>query len=94
MFGPVSLSNSYPQIAKDFIVYFYSLYFSDNEPLARSFTPYQGAILSIVNYAQNYFVVITYEEDFKVLKSQLNHLDASVPTLFKQYSELLRSRRC
>ncbi|MCV2403947.1 lysophospholipid acyltransferase family protein [Marinomonas sp. C2222] len=87
MFGPVSLSNSYPQIAKDFIVYFYSLYFSDNESLARSFTPYQVQS-EHSQLCSELFCGDNYEEDFKVLKSQLSHLDANVPTLFKQYSEL------
>lgn len=87
MFGPVSLSNSYPQIAKDFIVYFYSLYFSDGESLACSFTPYQVQSEHSQLCAE-LFSGDNYEEDFKILKSQLSHLDASVPTLFKQYSEL------
>ncbi|MBJ7554591.1 GNAT family N-acyltransferase [Marinomonas spartinae] len=87
MFGPVSLSNSYPQIAKDLIVSFYKKYFPDTEYLARSFNPYQ--------VSQEHQDIISgllkgerYEEDFRTLKEQLGHLGASVPTLFKQYSEL------
>ncbi|SBS39130.1 2-acyl-glycerophospho-ethanolamine acyltransferase [Marinomonas spartinae] len=87
MFGPVSLSNSYPQIAKDLIVSFYKKYFPDAEYLARSFNPYQ--------VSQEHQDIISgllkgerYEEDFRTLKEQLGHLGASVPTLFKQYSEL------
>lgn len=87
MFGPVSLSNSYPQVAKDFIVSFYKLYYADKEHLARSFTPYQvnaehADIISAMFSGDN------YDEDFRVLKEQLSHFGASVPTLFKQYSEL------
>ena len=87
MFGPVSLSNSYPQVAKDFIVSFYKLYYADKEHLARSFTPYQvntehSDIISAMFSGDN------YEEDFRILKEQLSHFGASVPTLFKQYSEL------
>jgi hypothetical protein len=90
MFGPVSLSNSYPQVAKDFIVTFYRLYFADKEHLARSFTPYQvntehADIISTLFSGNN------YDEDFRVLKEQLSHFGASVPTLFKQYSELCES---
>lgn len=87
MFGPVSLSNSYPQIAKDLIVSFYKKYFPDTEYLARSFNTYQ--------VSQEHQDIISgllkgerYEEDFRTLKEQLGHLGASVPTLFKQYSEL------
>lgn len=87
MFGPVSLSNSYPQIAKDLIVAFYKKYYADNEHLARSYTPYQ------INPDHNeliagLFTGESYEEDFRALKEQLGHVGASVPTLFKQYSEL------
>ncbi len=87
LFGPVSLSNSYPQLAKDLIVYFYSMYFPDKDKLAASFTPYQ---ISSENkgYLTNLFSGISYENDFKVLKEQLSHLSVSVPTLYKQYSEL------
>ncbi|MFT2111161.1 lysophospholipid acyltransferase family protein [Marinomonas sp. 2405UD68-3] len=87
LFGPVSLSNSYPQLAKDIIVYFYSMHFPDTEKLAMSFTPYQ---ISIENkdYLANLFSGLSYENDFKVLKEQLSHLSVSVPTLYKQYSEL------
>lgn len=87
MFGPVSLSNSYPQAAKDFIVSFYKLYFSDAEHLARSFTPYQ-VNSEHTEIISDLFCGDNYDEDFKVLKEQLTHFGASVPTLFKQYSEL------
>lgn len=87
MFGPVSLSNSYPQIAKDFIVSFYTLYFSDKEHLAKSFTPYQ-VNPEHTEIISGLFSGTSYEEDFKILKEQLGHFGASVPTLFKQYSEL------
>lgn len=87
LFGPVSLSNNYPQLAKDLIVYFYQLYFQDQEKLARSLTPYQ---VSDVHkpFIESLFSGNTYEEDFRTLKEQLGHLGASVPTLYKQYSEL------
>lgn len=87
MFGPVSLSNSYPQIAKDFIVAFYKKYFADKEFLARSYTPYQISA-EHSEIISGLFQGESYEEDFRTLKEQLGHLGASVPTLFKQYSEL------
>lgn len=87
MFGPVSLSNSYPQIAKDFIVAFYKKYFADKEFLARSYTPYQISA-EHSDIISGLFQGESYEEDFRTLKEQLGHLGASVPTLFKQYSEL------
>lgn len=87
MFGPVSLSNRYPDHAKDLIIYFYRLYFPDHQQLAKSFTPHnisasQQAIIEPL------FEGNDYDTDFCTLKEQLSHLGVSVPTLYKQYSEL------
>nr|WP_264194048.1 lysophospholipid acyltransferase family protein [Marinomonas algarum] len=87
LFGPVSLSNRYHQVAKDFIVSFYQLYFADHEHLARSLTPYQ-VNKEHKDLIEALFSGQDYDADFKILKEQLNHFGASVPTLFKQYSEL------
>lgn len=87
LFGPVSLSNSYPQLAKDLIVYFYSHYFPDKEDLARSFTPYSISE-DHLGLIKPMFCGNDYDADFKELKQQLSHLGSAVPTLYKQYSEL------
>ncbi|ADZ89767.1 GNAT family N-acyltransferase [Marinomonas mediterranea] len=87
MFGPVSLSNSYPQMAKDMLVHFYQKYYADKEFLAASFTPYR-ITAEHRPLLDNIFSGEDYDEDFRTLKEQLGHLGASVPTLFKQYSEL------
>lgn len=87
MFGPVSLSNSYPRVAKDMLVWFYSHYFNDNEDLGHSFAPYvldQDALKTM----DRIFCGDHYKADFRVLKEQLEFLGVSVPTLYKQYSEL------
>ncbi|WP_420554309.1 GNAT family N-acyltransferase [Neptuniibacter marinus] len=87
MFGPVSLSNSYPRVAKDMLVWFYSHYFNDNEDLGHSFSPYvldQEAL----NNMDRMFSGDNYKADFRALKEQLEFLGVSVPTLYKQYSEL------
>lgn len=87
MFGPVSLSNSYPRVAKDMLVWFYSHYFNDSEDLGHSFSPYvldQEAL----NNMDRMFSGDNYKADFRVLKEQLEFLGVSVPTLYKQYSEL------
>jgi len=87
MFGPVSLSNSYPQAAKDLIVHFYSHYYSSAHPLARANAPY---ILNPSEKQQMYelFAGDNLQEDFLILREQLDHLGVTVPTLYKQYTEL------
>ena len=87
MFGPVSLSNSYPKVAKDMLIWFYSHYFNDAEDLGRSFSPYHLDEETLSNM-ERIFVGDNYKADFRILKEQLEFLGVSVPTLYKQYSEL------
>jgi len=87
MFGPVSLSNSYPQHAKDLLVYFYSLYFPDQDNLGKSFTPYAIKPDTTADL-QKLFCGSDYKEDFKILKQQMDFLNCTVPTLYKQYADV------
>jgi putative hemolysin len=87
MFGPVSLSNSYPKPAKNMLVWFYKHYFGDNKQLAKANLPYklshdEDDKLRLLFSGNDYLA------DFRVLKEQLDDLGVSVPTLYKQYSEL------
>lgn len=87
LFGPVSLSNSYPKRARDLLVWFYRHYFPDTEGLARANNPYPlGADLQ--RELSSLFVGNDYSTDFARLREQLEYLGVSVPTLYKQYSEL------
>ncbi len=87
MFGPVSLSNSYPACAKDLLIYFYQLYFPDADQLGQSFTPYplnteRRRELSTL------FPGNDYNADFITLRQQLDFLNLTVPTLYKQYADV------
>lgn len=87
LFGPVSLSNSYPERAKALLVSFYQQYFNDDQQLALARMPYR------LTDDQQYQVNLTitgdnYEADFKALRMQLTHMNVTVPTLYKQYSDL------
>lgn len=87
LFGPVSLSNSYPERAKALLVSFYQHYFNDDQQLATARMPYR------LTDDQKYQVRLTvtgqdYEADFKALRMQLTHMNVAVPTLYKQYSDL------
>uniref|UniRef100_UPI004047305A GNAT family N-acyltransferase n=1 Tax=Rheinheimera sp. TaxID=1869214 RepID=UPI004047305A len=87
LFGGVSLSGSYPQAARDLMVYFYSLYFSDTCSSAVSKQPYQLPQV-ILTELQQHFSGTNYLEDFTQLKHLLANMGLSIPTLYKQYSEL------
>jgi len=87
LFGPVSLSNSYPEFAKALLVSFYQHYFHDDKQLATARIPYR------ISTEQQYQVKLTvtgldYDADFKALRMQLAHMNVTVPTLYKQYSDL------
>lgn len=87
LFGGVSLSNSFPQAARDHMVYFYSLYFSDTTCAAVSKQPYQLP-QTVLSELQQHFSGHDYQEGFIQLKHLLANMGVSVPTLYKQYSEL------
>lgn len=87
LFGPVSLSNSYPDLAKALIISFYQHYFPDDEALAIAKTPYQLSDdeSEVVNQT---ITGVDYADDFRVMREQLVHMNVTVPTLYKQYSDL------
>lgn len=87
LFGGVSLSNSYPQAARDLMVYFYSLYFQDEQQTVVSNQPYQLPH-AILQQLQQHFSGQDYAADFVQLKHLLANMGVSIPTLYKQYSEL------
>ena len=87
LFGPVSLSNAYPEFAKALIVSFYWTYYGDKEGLAVSKMPYQITTEMKDNVAK----VIKgehYEDDFNTMREHLSHMNVTLPTLYKQYTEL------
>ncbi|KMT65765.1 lysophospholipid acyltransferase family protein [Catenovulum maritimum] len=87
LFGPVSMSNTMPKAAKDLMVYFYKLYFSSSNDIASSKQPYHLSN-DIISELSQAFIGNDYKEDFVTLKSMLANMGVSIPTLYKQYSEL------
>ncbi len=87
MYGPVSISNTYPKVAKDILVYFYSTYFNSDQKHFKAKHPY---ILSRNTKAE--FEILfkgqDYAEAFRTLKAYLKGFEVSVPTLYKQYGDL------
>jgi len=87
MYGPVSISNTYPKIAKDILVYFYTNYFKVDSKQLKAKRPY---ILS-KNTKDEFDLLFKdqeYTQAFFTLKSYLKGLGVSVPTLYKQYGDL------
>ncbi|MCW8928960.1 MAG: lysophospholipid acyltransferase family protein [Gammaproteobacteria bacterium] len=86
MFGPVSLSNAYPEEAKQLIVSFYTQQFGSLQELADAKKPY-----TISNKYCDLFKG-DYKPNYKKLNYFLDALNVKVPTLYKQYSELCNNK--
>lgn len=83
LFGPVSISNSYPGRAKELLVSFYRHYFSAGSDWAGARLPFRMSAA-----LEQRWQGLDYLEGFTQLKAELGALGLQVPTLYKQYSEL------
>ena len=86
MFGPVSISGTFPSAAKDMLVFYYSHYFSNKEQILEAKIPYQFS--THIQDLKQSFVLNDRKKDFRTLKSTLNSMQVTVPTLYKQYADI------
>lgn len=86
MFGPVSISPSLPKAAKDMIIYYYSHYYNSDKFLVSAKIPYRYS--NSINDIKEIFSLNDKKKDFKLLKSTLSNMNCTVPTLYKQYSDI------
>lgn len=86
-YGTVTINADTPKKAVAALVYFYSQHFSSDVFMMQAKTPY---IMSDEDQEEFdvLFKGLSYKEGFAVLKKYLKDLGTSVPTLFKQYTEL------
>jgi hypothetical protein len=87
LFGPVSLSASYPEEARRMIVHFYSRHYGMHERLASPRVPYEIADAAVTEL-RGLMPGADCAADFRTLKRELARRELSVPTLYKQYTEL------
>ncbi|THB67230.1 MAG: lysophospholipid acyltransferase family protein [Gammaproteobacteria bacterium] len=87
LFGPVSISDSFPPAARDILVWYYSHYYPHGNKAVNAKKPFR-LTPDALNYASEIFCGDNAKEDFKRLKHSLDNLGVAVPTLYKQYSEL------
>ena len=92
LFGPVSISNAYPQLAKELIIGFYKQQFGSELPQAHAKMPFVISEQSKQFVAQEFNG--DYSSSFKILNSELRKLGVKVPTLYKQYVELCVDKGC
>jgi len=87
LFGPVSLSARLPTPARDWIVAFHQHYFADPDRLATARQPYRVQA-DIAREAGDMFTGMELRDGTKMLRQRLQALDASLPTLYRQYPDL------
>ena len=84
LYGPVSISNSYPTRAKDLLISYYRHFYPATSAWAQARLPYQLATPELAERWQG----LSSDEAFKQLKAELTAMNVVVPTLYKQYSEV------
>jgi len=82
LFGAVSISAALPLAAREQLVAYYQQYFGSTETLAASHRPFAYFA------APPSFGALDADTAFDVLKANLSALGATVPTLYRQYTEL------
>ncbi len=87
LFGPVSLSSSFPKSARDMVAHFYTTHFPDRDRLASATHPY------VIDHAAKALLhkkipghEFTAEHDW--LREQLGSMGLKIPTLFKHYTDV------
>lgn len=83
LLGAVSISNDFNKEAKASLVRFYQTYFGDKEQMVSATRPFTYSAGQGLQFTGD-----DYSGEFKALKAKLKEEGASVPTLYKQYSEL------
>lgn len=86
LFGPVSISNTMPLMAKELLIYFYKLYFSGKSDIGCSRNPFSFS--HPLETLKKEFSGENYRADLIKLKSLLNNFGTAIPPLYKQYTEL------
>ncbi|OCL83524.1 GNAT family N-acyltransferase [Arcobacter porcinus] len=86
LFGPVSISGTFPSVAKDLLVYYYSFYFKEEKELVVAKNRYNYK--NSPNDLSEFFTFESKQKDFRTLKSALGNIGVTIPTLYKQYAEL------
>ncbi len=87
LFGAVSLSDTFNQKAQGMMIYFYQKYFASTEALVKHKAPYITSKW-VHEHCEAVFSGEDYRSDMRILKEELGFMGYTVPTLFKQYSEL------
>jgi putative hemolysin len=87
LYGAVSISNSYPEIAKSLIVYYYSKWYQEDSKYADAKIKY---IIPVehMEFIEKTFLGKNHLEDFRKMKLALRDMGVTVPVLYRKYNDL------
>lgn len=87
LFGGVSISKNYNQLSLEPIIFYYTKWYGEigTDIIAKKELKLSNKTLL---YLKNEFTGKTIQEDYRILKSMLKPLGYTIPTLYKQYTEL------
>lgn len=87
LFGAVSISASYNLRARQMLVYFYGRFFGGEDLGIRAKNPFEIS-KEVKDEFDDIFDTKELKDNFLILKSQMSAMGYSVPTLYKQYTNL------
>ncbi len=87
LFGAVSISDTFNDIAKAMMIDFYLNYFGAKSKIVTHKYPYTP-LAQHKEICKKVFVYNDYKKDLQTLKEELSVFNLTIPTLYKQYSEL------
>lgn len=90
-FGKMTMYPHYNQTARDIILYFLEKFFPDHEELMRPRKPVQRVTEDA--YIAALFTGLTFEENYKILISQIRKHNENVPPLVNAYMNLSPTMR-
>jgi hypothetical protein len=90
LYGPVSISQHYPKSARDMLIYYYNRYYGNSE---ISISPRQPYALdrTALEECEGMIQGLDAAEGFKAVREYLHAFGLSVPTLYKQYTDVCDS---
>lgn len=87
MFGPVSLSESYPPMARGLITSYYETYHKPTQVWAKARVPLVSSSIEEAELKE-IFTFDNQKDDIAKLKEYLGCFGLAIPTLYKQYTDL------
>lgn len=87
LYGPVSISQHYPKPARDMLVHYYSQHYGSSQITVQARRPYQ-LDQSAQEECRRFVPGVDAEDEFKAMREYLHEFGLTVPTLYKQYTDV------